>query len=117
MSECICPAGAQGSLETDPKCLIHGGVVNIAKELSNYELYGEVGKQQPIYDFHSGQPVARKVKFDREVVITVTRDGNTICALIGDNLQTGIAGFGVTIAEALLDLSTHIETDLLPSSY
>jgi hypothetical protein len=35
------------------------------------------------------------------VVIKITQDGNQKCALIGDNLVTGTAGFGDTAGEAL----------------
>lgn len=35
-------------------------------------------------------------------------DGDMWCALIGPNLQEGIAGFGPTRAEALVDLAKAI---------
>ena len=41
---------------------------------------------------------------DEYVGIKVYRDGGQYCALVGENLQEGIAGFGVTPAGALLDL-------------
>lgn len=44
--------------------------------------------------------------------IKVTKDGSEWCALIGENLQTGIAGFGITPAGALMDLMTK-NTDTL----
>jgi len=34
---------------------------------------------------------------------TLTRDGNMWCALLGENLQVGVAGFGETPAEAMYD--------------
>lgn len=43
-----------------------------------------------------------------EYQIDITRDGNQWCALIGRDLQDGIAGFGDTITEALYDLSKRL---------
>lgn len=37
---------------------------------------------------------------------SVTLDGNQWCALYGDNLQDGVAGFGNSPAEAMLDFDT-----------
>ena len=37
----------------------------------------------------------------KEVAVSITRDGNQVCALIGENIQEGYAGFGDTIPEAL----------------
>jgi hypothetical protein len=39
--------------------------------------------------------------------VNVSQDGDKICALIGDNLQEGISGFGDTVPEALLDLANN----------
>lgn len=36
--------------------------------------------------------------------VTLSRDGNQWCALMGDNLQVGVAGFGDTLKEALEEL-------------
>lgn len=33
----------------------------------------------------------------------LSRDGNQWCALLGDDLQSGVAGFGDSPAEAMLD--------------
>lgn len=34
-------------------------------------------------------------------------DGNQFCFLLGDNLQSGIAGFGSTPAEAMIDFDNN----------
>ncbi|HXF15339.1 MAG TPA: hypothetical protein VN517_19475 [Terriglobales bacterium] len=44
------------------------------------------------------------------VNIKLFPNGNRLCALIGPELQTGLAGFGKTPAEALRDLAHVIET-------
>jgi len=38
----------------------------------------------------------------------VYQDGNQWCALIGNNLQDGVAGFGSTQSEAMHDLIAHL---------
>jgi hypothetical protein len=40
-------------------------------------------------------------------------DGNAICALIGEDLVVGCAGFGGTVAQALRDLANSIDEDKL----
>lgn len=40
--------------------------------------------------------------------ISITKDDNQWCVLWGRNLQTGIAGFGDTIGEALADFASEI---------
>jgi hypothetical protein len=44
---------------------------------------------------------------NRELPLSVQcfQDGTLVCALIGINLQEGIAGFGDTLQEALRDLA------------
>lgn len=44
-----------------------------------------------------------------EVTVLLFKDGNQICALYGDNLMDGTAGFGATSAEALRDLAKELE--------
>lgn len=46
---------------------------------------------------------------DRQILIKLSLDGNEWCALIGENLQVGIAGFGATKSDALNALITAIE--------
>jgi hypothetical protein len=46
-----------------------------------------------------------------ENTITVSLDGNQWCALLGGNLQEGIAGFGDTPAEALRVLAEAVEEE------
>jgi hypothetical protein len=41
-------------------------------------------------------------------VVRLIRDGNQICALIGDNLVEGAAGFGSTVPGALRDLPDQL---------
>jgi len=43
------------------------------------------------------------------MIITLELDGDKWCALLGENIQIGLAGFGVTPAEALVELSMEIE--------
>jgi hypothetical protein len=42
-------------------------------------------------------------------MISVTLDGNQWCALLGENIQVGLGGFGDTPAEALRRLADEIE--------
>ena len=42
-------------------------------------------------------------------LIEVTLDGNKWCALLGENLQEGLAGFGDTPSEALRSLADEVE--------
>jgi hypothetical protein len=46
--------------------------------------------------------------------VQLVRDGNAIIALIGPDLQTGIAGSGNTAPEALRDLANAIEREKRP---
>jgi hypothetical protein len=41
--------------------------------------------------------------------VSLAKDGNSWCALIGHNLQDGICGFGDTAQEALHNLANKIE--------
>ena len=43
------------------------------------------------------------------MMVDVFVDGDKWCALLGDNLQEGLAGFGDTPSEALRDLANQIE--------
>ena len=44
-------------------------------------------------------------------MITMTRDGDQWCALVGDDLQTGVAGFGDTQGDALRALAQAIDEE------
>lgn len=44
-----------------------------------------------------------------EYNIKVFKDGNMWCALLGSNLQEGIAGFGGSAAWAIEDLAQNLE--------
>jgi hypothetical protein len=46
-----------------------------------------------------------------QLAVLIFRDGNQVCALFGDNLQDGTAGFGNNTAEALRDLAVQIEDE------
>jgi hypothetical protein len=48
------------------------------------------------------------------MTVQLVRDGNAIIALIGPNLQDGIAGCGDTAPEALRDLADAIEREKWP---
>ena len=41
--------------------------------------------------------------------VSIAKDGDSWCALIGQNLQDGISGFGETIQQALHDLANKIQ--------
>lgn len=41
--------------------------------------------------------------------VSIAKDGDSWCALIGQNLQDGISGFGETVQEALRDLANRIQ--------
>ena len=43
-------------------------------------------------------------------------DGNQWCALFGENLQDGVAGFGDSPANAMLDFDNAWSTKLTPSN-
>jgi hypothetical protein len=49
--------------------------------------------------------------------VNVERDGNMVMALIGSNIQEGLAGFGGTVAQALRELAAEIERKTIPSVY
>lgn len=42
------------------------------------------------------------------MMISLELDGNMWCALLGTNLQEGLAGFGPTPQEALVELASEI---------
>jgi hypothetical protein len=48
---------------------------------------------------------------DDYVTVTLVRDGNAIIAMIGRDLQAGIAGAGDTAPEALRDLAAAMERE------
>lgn len=41
--------------------------------------------------------------------VSIAKDGNTWCALLGQDLQNGISGFGETVQQALHDLANKIQ--------
>lgn len=45
------------------------------------------------------------------ITITVQMDGNQVCALFGENLQEGIAGFGDDVPMALRDLANNWQAE------
>ena len=42
-------------------------------------------------------------------MINVFMDGDQWCALLGEDIQVGLAGFGYTPSEALRDLACQVE--------
>src|SRR5689334_16109259 len=44
----------------------------------------------------------------RAIEIKLYRDGNKICALVGQDLVVGVAGFGDSVHEALRDLADNL---------
>ena len=45
------------------------------------------------------------------MTIQLVRDGDTIIALMGRNLQEGVSGYGDTVPEALRELASAIERE------
>ena len=45
----------------------------------------------------------------------LTIDGNQFCWLLGDNLQSGVAGFGDTARAAMLDFNVNLHGQTIPS--
>lgn len=43
-----------------------------------------------------------------EIIIKITKDGDQYCALMGEDLQAGIAGFGDDPVSALIELTTEM---------
>lgn len=41
--------------------------------------------------------------------VSIAKDGDSWCALIGLNLQDGISGFGLSVQEALRDLADKMQ--------
>lgn len=49
-----------------------------------------------------------EIKINKVTIsIDISMDGDHVCVLYGDNLQTGIAGFGLSIPEAFNDLALN----------
>ena len=57
-----------------------------------------------------GGPTTKSPNFKEVCMVSVFLDGNQWCALVGENLQEGVAGFGDTPSDALRDLADQIET-------
>jgi hypothetical protein len=55
------------------------------------------------------QPLSEIAGVGGDSMIRVFMDGDKWCALLGDDLQSGLAGFGDTPAEALQQLVWEIE--------
>lgn len=49
------------------------------------------------------------------IEINFHADGDRTCALVGTDLQSGVAGFGVTLPDALADLATNLKGAVLTS--
>lgn len=45
------------------------------------------------------------------VTVTLFLDGGSWCALLGENLTVGVAGFGDSVNEAVRDLSANVEAE------
>jgi len=52
--------------------------------------------------------------YDVNVEIKVYRDGDSICALLGEDIQSGHAGFGPTVSDALYGLAHDLRRQPLP---
>jgi len=45
------------------------------------------------------------------LMVSIFRDGDAICALYGEDIQEGVAGFGENIPAALSDLAHNWEAE------
>lgn len=74
----------------------------------------EVESKQPL-ESTSIQPMTRSLNNYKLGVsnilyqISIAKDGNTWCALLGQDLQNGMSGFGETVQQALRDLANKIQ--------
>ena len=59
--------------------------------------------------------VSRGLSKDDLLNVRVFKDGNKWCALHGEDLQEGTAGFGCTPQDALRHLADNLELDLSKS--
>jgi hypothetical protein len=50
---------------------------------------------------------ARECEIMCEIKLKISMDGDHVCVLYGENLQTGIAGFGLSIPEAFTDFALN----------
>lgn len=55
----------------------------------------------------SSQPMIKSL--DNIYQVSIAKDGSSWCALIGQDLQNGVSGFGKTVQEALRDLADKIQ--------
>ena len=53
----------------------------------------------------------------KEINIRVFKDGDMYCALIGENLESGMGGFGITPVDAIRDLCDSIEKEEMNINY
>ena len=67
------------------------------------------GLELAVATLEGRDPVFREVPEGTDKsVIRITKDGDQYCALIGEDLMSGIAGFGDSISAAVSDLATEI---------
>ena len=68
----------------------------------------KVSEEQRRYDMGFAAGYNKGLTAGRaEVGVKISKDGDEWCALVGENLQEGIAGFGKTPAGALFHLMTE----------
>ena len=53
---------------------------------------------------------------EKPIQVKLYKDGDQWCALIGDNLQSGICGFGDTKSEAVMTLATFLLVNTIPET-
>jgi hypothetical protein len=46
-----------------------------------------------------------------EAIVKIFKDGESFCALIGNDVMEGVTGFGDTVAEALEELASVVDED------
>jgi hypothetical protein len=58
---------------------------------------------------NAGEVMPQTYADSYEVVINIWLDGNQWGALVGENITTGIAGFGYSVNEAMVELTKEME--------
>ncbi len=58
---------------------------------------------------HSGVPRAGRNIMTNTIIVEISRDGNQICAIIGDMPEEIAVGFGDSVTDALVALADDID--------
>lgn len=74
-------------------------ISRINKHASIMELYD--GGREWVENLWGTRKFYRGITKTKSILISIAMDGDSVCTLIGSDLQVGIAGFGTTIAESI----------------